>query len=111
MRYHPDWITQADLEYYTAAKAKVFEVLAKRAGKFVPVALIERATGTLRVAARIDAIRDDWDVETKRGDDNRAMYRLNGRQIERVVRPHCKTCMCNPVRDAAVPIGQLGMAL
>tara|TARA_R100000808_G_scaffold3310_1_gene11862 strand:+ start:531 stop:872 length:342 start_codon:yes stop_codon:yes gene_type:complete len=111
MKYHPDWITQADLEYYTAAKGKVFEVLAKRAGRFVPVALIERATGTLRVAARIDAIRDDWDVETKRGDDNRAMYRLNGRQRERVVRPHCKTCMCNPVRESAIPMGQLEFGL
>lgn len=24
-------------------------------------------------------------------------------------KPHCKTCMCNPVRDAAVPAGQLGL--
>jgi len=111
MKYHADWITPADLEFYKAAKGKVFEVLAKRAGAFVPVALIERASGTLRVAARIDSIRDDWDVETKRGADNRAMYRLNGRQAGRVVRSHCKTCQCNPERESTIPAGQMGMNL
>jgi hypothetical protein len=111
MRYHADWITPADLKFYKAAKGKVFEVLAKRAGEFVPVALIERASGTLRVAARIDSIRDDWDVETKRGADNRAMYQLKGRQTGRIVRSHCKTCQCDPERETRVHEGQQEMKL
>jgi hypothetical protein len=30
-KYHPDWVTPEDMVRYTAAKAKVFEVLVRRA--------------------------------------------------------------------------------
>ena len=111
MKYHRDWITPEDIERYRAATGQVFEVLARRAGEYVPVKLIERATRTLRVAARIDDLRDEWDIETKRGSDNRAMYRLNGRQTERVVRQHCKTCTCDLVRVSPTAFGQQEMEL
>ena len=109
-QYHPDWVTPEDMVRYTAAKAKVFEVLVRRANQYVPVKLIERATATLRVAARIDALRDEWNIETKRGADNRAMYRLVGRQLGRVVRQHCPTCTCNPERKSRVHEGQQEMS-
>ena len=111
MRY-PDFFTEADLEAYKGQRRDILHALATKSPDWVSVTLLEVCSGTTRAAARIDTLRDDWDIEMRRDPNGRrGQYRLLGRQQERVVRPHCKTCMCNPVRDAAVPTGQLGMAL
>lgn len=71
--------------------------------------ILEIVSGSKRVASRIDELRDDWDIESKRIPGGGAAYRLIGRRTEpREKKAHCTTCHCF-YKPAEVPEGQIGM--
>ncbi len=93
--------TEADLDRYRGQKRAILRVLAVSTGMFmygwVGVEFLEEETGSRRVASRIDELRADWLIETKKNPSTkRAMYRLTGKRTEaRQKKAHCETCTCS----------------
>jgi hypothetical protein len=95
-RIYPDFFTDADLEAYRGQRRDILQALAVNAPHWVPVKWLEDYSGTTRAAARINTLRDDWDIEMRRDPNGRrGQYRLIGRQsVRQLARTHCATCTC-----------------
>ena len=93
-----DFFTADDLEAYGGQRQAVMLTLSNHVRRWVSVGFLEGESGSTRVAAIIDKIRDDFEVEMRRNPNGRrAQYRLVGRRTEmRVMKPHCGTCYCRP---------------
>lgn len=113
--------TPADLDRYTGQKREILWRLAYslRHGSseldgWVDVESLEWQSKAKRVASRIDELRDDWEIETRKNPvTKRAMYRLVGKRTElRERKAHCETCTCREPeptwwgQDLEVPVEQ-----
>ena len=92
--------TPADLERYRGQKREILRLLGLpnllHKKEWWPVEELETFSHSKRVASRIDELRDDWLIETRKNPaTKRAMYRLTGKRTEpRPKKPHCETCTC-----------------
>tara|TARA_S200002703_G_C3782160_1_gene241019 strand:+ start:870 stop:1268 length:399 start_codon:yes stop_codon:yes gene_type:complete len=96
------WVTPEDYKRFSRQSVLILEALAKNknpyTGKYLPRTrfALESASGSKRVASRIDELRDEFEIETSKYKGG-ATYRLVGRRWEaRTKKPHCSTCNCFP---------------
>ena len=75
--------TPADLERYRGQKRVILGRLMAHVTEWVTVELLEEWSRAKRVASRIDELRDDWLIKTRKNPTTkRAMYRLVGKRTE-----------------------------
>lgn len=95
-----DWVTPEDYKRFSRQSVLILEGLAKQPlvqNRFIPASrkALEAISGSNRVAARIDELRDEWEIETTKMRDGTAAYRLISRRWQaRTKKPHCSTCNC-----------------
>ena len=110
------WVERDDYRRFSVHATRILECLIGRYDpdpnhSYVSRQALEMESGSRRVASRIDELRDDWDIETKRLSTGSAAYRLIGRRTEpREKKAHCSTCNCF-YKPPEVPAGQIGMAI
>ena len=100
--------TAADLERYTGQKRLILQALGltvEPSGHYSwwRVEELEAFSGAKRVASRIDELRNDWRIQTRKNPvTKRAMYKLIRKLTEpREKKPHCHTCCCYGAPETA----------
>ncbi len=111
------WVTADDYKRFSRQSMLILEALTKNknphTGKYLPRTRfsLESASGSKRVASRIDELRDEFEIETSKYKGG-ATYRLIGRRWEKRQRkPHCSTCFCNKLEAQEPPPNQTRMPL
>lgn len=91
------WVSPEDYKRFSRQSVLILEMLAGARDEYIPRRALEVGSGSQRVASRIDELRDEWDIETRKYSDGTAAYKLIGRRWEaRTKKPHCSTCNCFP---------------
>lgn len=91
------WLTQEDLKRFSKQTARILTLLHRYPNMWHGRAGLEKETGSKRVASRINELQDYFVIESRRGADNMAEYRLTGRRETPKIRnkkKHCETCTC-----------------
>lgn len=105
------WVTPEDYRRFSRQAVLILEHLLLYKDTGLSRKYLETASGSKRVASRIDELRDRWEIETQKMRGGTATYRLIGRRWEqRKKKPHCSTCHCF-YQAEQVPDGQIGMNL
>tara|TARA_R100000322_G_scaffold161662_1_gene123840 strand:+ start:863 stop:1291 length:429 start_codon:yes stop_codon:yes gene_type:complete len=102
-----DPVYEQDAKRYKGQKNKILSELIYRKNArnynvhnpdgYVSKTELQWASGSQRIASRIDELRDDYVIDTKYNFKSKeAYYCLRGKRVKpRIKRSHCKTCTCN----------------
>ena len=91
------YVTEDDLKRFGGHARRILRSLDSQYGRWVPAASLEYISGSKRVASRVTDLKyAGFLIESRRGSDKRAEYRLVGRGEPPVRKTrHCETCSCD----------------
>lgn len=106
------WVTPEDYKRFSRQSVLILEELFKFKDIGRSKKQLEDASGSQRIASRIDELRDEYEIKSSRSVAGTAIYEVIGRRWEaRTKRPHCKTCACHKMQPVQQPPNQTRMPL